>query len=61
VRKGDRLDIEIESVGKSGDGVAMVEGFAIIVRGSKLGEKMRVKIDAVKPNFAFADVLERKD
>ena len=61
VRKGDRLDIEIESVGKSGDGVAMVEGFAIIVRGSKLGEKMRVKIDAVKPNFAFANVLERKD
>jgi 23S rRNA (uridine2552-2'-O)-methyltransferase len=61
VRKGDRLDIEIESVGKSGDGVAMVEGFAIIVRGAKLGEKMRVKIDAVKPNFAFADVLERKD
>ena len=61
VRKGDKLDIEIESVGKSGDGVAMVEGFAIIVRGSKLGEKMRVKIDAVKPNFAFADILERKD
>ena len=61
VRKGDKLDIEIESVGKSGDGVAMVEGFAIIVRGAKLGEKMRVKIDAVKPNFAFADVLERKD
>jgi 23S rRNA (uridine2552-2'-O)-methyltransferase len=61
VRKGDKLDVLIESVGKSGDGVAMVEGFAIIVRGSKLGEKMRVKIDAVKPNFAFADVLERKD
>jgi 23S rRNA (uridine2552-2'-O)-methyltransferase len=61
VRKGDKLDIEIESVGKSGDGVAMVEGFAIIVRGAKLGEKMRVKINAVKPNFAFADILERKD
>ena len=60
VRKGDMLDVQIESVGKSGDGVAMVEGFAIIVRGAKLGEKLRVKIDAVKPNFAFADVLERK-
>ena len=60
VRKGDKLDVLIESVGKSGDGVAMVEGFAIIVKGSKLGEELRVKIDAVKPNFAFADVLERK-
>jgi predicted RNA-binding protein with TRAM domain len=37
----------IDSVGKSGDGVAVVEGFAIIMRGAKLGEKLRVKIDAV--------------
>ncbi len=60
VRRGEMMDVSIDSVGKSGDGVAMVEGFAIIVRGSKLGEKLRVKIDAVKPNFAFANVLERK-
>ncbi|HNX38980.1 MAG TPA: 23S rRNA (uridine(2552)-2'-O)-methyltransferase [Methanothrix sp.] len=61
VRRGEMLDVQIESTGKSGDGVAMVEGFAIIVRNSRLGEKLRVKIDAVKPNFAFADILERKD
>jgi 23S rRNA (uridine2552-2'-O)-methyltransferase len=61
VRKGDKLDVQIESMGKSGDGVAMVEGFAIFVRNAKVGEKLRVKIEAVKPNFAFADVLERKD
>ena len=60
VRKGDKLDVQIESMGKSGDGVAMVEGFAIFVRNAKVGEKMRVKIEAVKPNFAFAEVLERK-
>ncbi len=61
VRKGDMLDVQIESTGSSGDGVAMVEGFAIIVRKSQLGERLRIKIDAVKPNFAFADILERKD
>jgi len=61
VRKGDMLDVQIESTGRSGDGVAMVEGFAIIVRGSRPGERLRVRIDAVKPNFAFADILERKD
>jgi 23S rRNA (uridine2552-2'-O)-methyltransferase len=60
VRKGDVLDIHIDYVGKSGDGVDMVEGFAIIVRGAKLGERLRVKINAVKPNFAFADDVERK-
>jgi 23S rRNA (uridine2552-2'-O)-methyltransferase len=60
VRKGDVLDVQIESLGRSGDGVAMVEGFAIIVRKAKLGETLRVRIDAVKPNFAFAEILERK-
>ena len=61
VRKGEMLDVTIESTGRSGDGVAMVEGFAVIVRGSREGERLRVKIDAVKPNFAFADILERKN
>ncbi|OPX76527.1 MAG: Ribosomal RNA large subunit methyltransferase E [Methanosaeta sp. PtaB.Bin018] len=61
VRKGDILDVLIESTGKSGDGVAMVDGFAVIVRGAKIGERLRIKIDAVKPNFAFAAVLGRKD
>jgi len=61
VRKGDILDVEIESVGRSGDGVAIVEGFAIIVRKSKPGERLQVRVEAVKPNFAFADVVDRKD
>jgi 23S rRNA (uridine2552-2'-O)-methyltransferase len=61
VRIGEILDVQIESLGKSGDGVAMVEGFAIIVRGSKQGERLRVRIEAVKQSYAFAAVLERKD
>lgn len=61
VHKGDILDVQIDSVGKSGDGVAMVDGFAIIVRKSTLGDKLRIKIDAVKPNFAFGEIIERKD
>ncbi|MDQ1261008.1 MAG: rRNA (uridine2552-2-O)-methyltransferase [Euryarchaeota archaeon] len=60
VRRGDIVDVQIEYLGKSGDGVALVEGFAIIVRKAQQGEKLRVKVDAVKPNFAFADILERK-
>jgi len=60
VKKGDMLDVSVESTGKSGDGVAMVEGFAIIVRGARQGENLRVKINAVKPNFAFAEIIERK-
>ncbi len=59
VRIGDVLDLEIQSLGRSGDGVAAVEGFAIIVRGAKPGERVRVRIEAVKSNFAFAKILER--
>jgi 23S rRNA (uridine2552-2'-O)-methyltransferase len=61
VRIGDVLELRIESLGRSGDGVAIVEGFAIIVRGAKPGERMRVRIEAVKPNFAFAKVVEKTE
>ncbi len=37
VRIGDVRDVQIESLGKSGDGVAMFDGFAVIVKGAKLG------------------------
>jgi 23S rRNA (uridine2552-2'-O)-methyltransferase len=61
VRSGDVRDVHIESVGKSGDGVTIVDGFAIIVKGAGLGDRVRIRIVKVLPNFAFADVLERKD
>lgn len=61
VRVGDVRDVQIESAGKSGDGIAMVDGFAVIVKGAKPGERQRIKINAVKQNFAFANILNRKD
>jgi 23S rRNA (uridine2552-2'-O)-methyltransferase len=61
VRAGDVRDVQIESLGGSGDGVAIVDGFAIIVKGAHLGDRVRIRIGSVKTNFAFADLLERKD
>jgi 23S rRNA (uridine2552-2'-O)-methyltransferase len=60
VRTGEIYDVKIESMGQSGDGVAVINGFAVIVKGSRLGDEVRIKIDAVKPNFAFGKVLDRK-
>jgi 23S rRNA (uridine2552-2'-O)-methyltransferase len=60
VRPGEILEVQIESLGKSGDGVAMVNGFAVIVKGARLGERLRIEVVAVKPNFAFASIIERK-
>lgn len=57
VRRGEIHEIEIEALGKSGDGIAMIDGFAVIVKGANMGEKLRVKISSVKSNFAFAEII----
>jgi len=60
VRPGNIYDTKITSTGKSGDGVAMIDGFAVIVKGTRLGDDVRIKIEAVKHNFAFGKVLDKK-
>jgi 23S rRNA (uridine2552-2'-O)-methyltransferase len=58
LRKGDIVEVKIESLGKDGDGVAHVEDFVVFVKGVKVGQKARVKIKDVKPAFAFAEKVE---
>ncbi|MCJ7442935.1 MAG: 23S rRNA (uridine(2552)-2'-O)-methyltransferase [Methanotrichaceae archaeon] len=57
VRKGDIREVTIDAIGKSGDGIAMIEGFAVIVKGANLGEKLKIRVNSVKSNFAFADII----
>jgi 23S rRNA (uridine2552-2'-O)-methyltransferase len=59
LRKGDEFIVDIENLGSSGDGAIIIEGFVIFVKEVEVGEKVRIKIADVKPNFAFADVVER--
>jgi len=58
VRKGDVLDVKIDGIGKSGDGVAHVDGFVIFVKGAKAGGKVKIKIKDVKPEFGFGQIVE---
>lgn len=60
VKIGDVYELQIESLGRSGDGIALIDGFAVFVKGAKLGEKVRVKIEAVKHNFAFGKTIDGK-
>lgn len=51
--------VEIEDIGKQGDGIARVErGYVIIVPGSEMGERVKVEIMEVKPNFAVGEIIE---
>lgn len=56
VKVGDEIDLDIVETGKSGDGLAFVEGFKVFVPGAKKGEIVRAKITDVRPNYAIGDL-----
>jgi predicted RNA-binding protein with TRAM domain len=59
VEPGEIRYVEIEDLGKQGDGIARVErGYVIIVPGGEVGERVKVEITEVKSNFAVGDILE---
>ena len=59
VEEGEIRYVEIEDLGKQGDGIARVErGYVIIVPGAEVGERVKIEIAEVKSNFAVGEVLE---
>ncbi|ARS89671.1 23S rRNA (uridine(2552)-2'-O)-methyltransferase [Natrarchaeobaculum aegyptiacum] len=59
VRPGDELEVEIVDVGSEGDGIASVDGYRLFVPSAEDGETVTVRVDDVKPNFGFAQRLDR--
>ncbi len=58
VENGEVRYVEIEDIGKQGDGIARVErGYVIIVPESEMGERVKVEITEVKPNFAVGEII----
>jgi predicted RNA-binding protein with TRAM domain len=52
--------VDIIGTGKSGDGIARVQGFVIFVKNGKAGEKnVKIKINSVGNRFAIADVVSK--
>ncbi|PSP90439.1 deoxyribonuclease [Halobacteriales archaeon QS_4_69_34] len=59
VEVGEMRYVEIEDIGKQGDGIARVErGYVIIVPGVEVGERVKVEITEVKSNFAVGEVID---
>ena len=59
VEPGEIRYVEIEDLGKQGDGIARVErGYVIIVPGAEVGERVKVEVTEVKSNFAVGEVIE---
>ena len=57
---GDTQEVEIESLGDKGDGIARVDrGYVLIVPDTEVGDRVTVRIEEAKENVAFTEVVER--
>jgi len=57
VEAGKEYDVEVTEISRRGDGVAKVQGFIIFVKGARVGDKVRIKVESVGPRFAIATSL----
>ena len=61
VESGELRYVEIEDIGKQGDGIARVErGYVIIVPDTEVGERVKIEVAEVKSNFAVGEVIEEE-
>lgn len=59
VKANDEMDVEIEAVGKKGDGIAKREGFVLFVPNTKKGDKVRIRVLKVLGSAGFAEVISK--
>ena len=58
VETGKEYTVDITDTGKSGDGIAKIQGFIIFVKGAKAGDKnVKIKINSVGSRFATAEIV----
>lgn len=61
VQTGEVREVEVETIGDQGDGIARVErGYMIIVPETGTGDQVTIEITALRENVAFGDVVERR-
>ncbi|MBI2665049.1 TRAM domain-containing protein [Candidatus Woesearchaeota archaeon] len=61
VNVGDTYDVEIESVGGKGDGIARIKGFVLFVPKVKKGDQVKIKVTKVLPKVGFAEVVGKAE
>ena len=59
VKIDEEYTVTIEDIGASGDGIAKINDFVVFVKGAKKGEKLKIRIRFIKPNFAFGEIIEQ--
>ncbi len=58
INEGEEYDVKIEDLGRDGDGITRIEGFVVFVSGAKVGDEVKIRVNSVRRNFGFAEVVE---
>jgi predicted RNA-binding protein with TRAM domain len=59
VDEGEVRTVSVEALGDQGDGIAKVDrGYVVIVPGGEPGEEPTVRIEQVRQNVAFAEIID---
>jgi len=51
---GKEYEVDIEKIGRQGDGIARIQGCMIFVKGGKIGEQVKIVITELKSRCAIA-------
>jgi len=57
VEVGKEYDVKIEDKGRTGDGIARIEGFVIFIPDVEVGQEVKVKINTTRRKFGFGEVV----
>lgn len=57
VKEGEEHMVTIEGIGEKKDGIAKIDGFVIIVPKAEIGQRVWVRITAVRGKVGFAEIL----
>ncbi|HKP89408.1 MAG TPA: 23S rRNA (uracil(1939)-C(5))-methyltransferase RlmD [Thermoleophilaceae bacterium] len=60
-RRGDELELTIDSLAHGGNGVARAQGFVVFVQGAVPGDRVRAVVGKAKRGYAEARVVELLD
>jgi 23S rRNA (uracil1939-C5)-methyltransferase len=58
IRRGDKLELSVETLASSGDGIARFEGYTIFVPQGAPGDLISAYIEKTTPRFGVARILE---
>jgi len=61
VKRGDLLELDVETLASSGDGVSRHEGYTLFTPGGIPGDRIKGKIIKTTPRFGVMEILEQTE